>query len=118
MSSPTIPWLIAGLLLAASGPAFALGDPTRPPAGQEGASAGESPGTSSGAPRVSSILHGETSRARINGVWLRAGEEHAGLRVIRIERRRVIVRDDGERRELSLQGRTAIKRPVDDKEHP
>lgn len=109
--------LLAGLLLATAGPAVS-GDPTRPPAGLTAPSTGEEREPSEADARVTSILHGEESRARINGVWLRAGEEHAGLHVIRIERRRVIVREDGERRELSLQGRAAIKRPVDDKEHP
>lgn len=109
--------LLAGLLFATAGPAVS-GDPTRPPAGLATPSTGEERELSGADARVTSILHGEKSLARINGVWLRAGEEHAGLRVIRIERRRVIVREDGERRELSLQGRAAIKRPVDDKEHP
>lgn len=102
-----------------AGPAAAQGDPTRPPAGLAPSGTEEPAAAPAGeGARLTSILHGNPSRARINGVWLRAGEEHAGLRVIRIERRRVIVREEGERRELSLQGRAAIKRPVDDKEHP
>lgn len=114
-------FLLSLLILGLTAPASGLADPTRPPAGVEAPT--ERPATRPDtSPRLTSILHGSgpeaEARARINGLWLRAGEEKNGLRVLRIERRRVILREGGERHELTLDGPTPIKRPAVDKEHP
>lgn len=114
-------FLLSLLILGLAAPASGLADPTRPPAGVEAPTRTptERPDT---APRLTSILHGTgpeaEARARINGIWLRAGEQKNGLHVLRIERRRVILREGGERHELTLGGPIPIKRPAVDKEHP
>jgi len=113
--------LLPLFLLALAAPEAGLADPTRPPAGVEAPSGTPAPPTRS-APRLSSILYaagpGDRARARINGTWLRAGEEKDGLRVLRIERRRVIIREGGERHELTLDGPPSIRRPAVNKERP
>jgi MSHA biogenesis protein MshK len=113
--------LVSLFILGLTAPASGLADPTRPPAGVEAPTGTPAPPTPS-APRLSSILYsagpGERARVRINGTWLRAGEEKDGLRILRIERRRVIVQQDGDRHELTLDGPAPIKRPAAEKEHP
>ena len=107
--------LIALLLLLALPTAAPAHDPTRPP--PEARTEAPAPQTADRpAERLTSILHGRAvsgpARARIDGTWLRAGEEHDGLRVLRIERRRVLIRENGERRELTLNDPAAVKRPA------
>lgn len=106
--------LTALLLLTLPVTATALEDPTRPPPEVRTEAVAQEAPPDSG--RLTSILHGREvsgpARARIDGTWLRAGEEHDGLRVLRIDRRRVIIREDGERRELTLNDPAAVKRPA------
>ena len=117
-TAPAILLVLAGV----PGTAPAAGDPTRPPASllappsPEEAS-DEEPARVPDA-RLTSILHGPTSRARIDDHWLRAGERHADIRVLAIQRDRVIIEEGGERRTLTLKGPLTVKQPSGDGNHP
>jgi len=76
-------------------------DPTRPPAGYEGAVEGEQAGHD--LPRLSAIRIGRSSRiAVIDGVAVTPGETVAGYRVLAIEPGRVTVLRNGAELELQL----------------
>jgi|SRR5690554_501813 len=94
---PGIYGLAIALALFASAGAHALQDPTRPPDARPAS-------VQSTAPRaieLGSILLGSQRRvAVINGVALREGENHDGIRVRRIHSDKVEVTDRGQPRVL------------------
>ena len=110
------------LLLALPTAASAGGDPTRPPASllapPAAADAEEAAPEQVSEARLTSILHGPDSRARIDGHWLRAGESHKDIHVLRIERDRVRIEEGGERRTLTLKRALTVKKPSGDGNHP
>ena len=85
------------LALLASAGAHALQDPTRPPDARPASVQNEAPRDI----ELGSILLGSQRRvAVINGVALREGDDHDGIRVRRIHRDKVDVTDRGQPRVL------------------
>ncbi len=97
--------MLVGLLLSGTA-VHALQDPTRPP--------GAAPESQTVAPRilhVSTIVLGQDRRvAVINGVPLREGESHDGIKVLRIDKDKVDVVDRGQQRVLYPESLPQVRR--------
>jgi hypothetical protein len=89
-------WLMLAGCTVLMGQAWA-GDPTQPPAGERSAVA-----VQAGALTLQGVIWGRRPLAIVNGVTLHAGDRWRNLRVIRIERNRVLLDVDGQRRWLSV----------------
>jgi len=99
--------VLMAMVLLSSTTVYALQDPTRPPGA-------EAPGLQRAAPRdirVGSILLGPNRRvAVINGVAMREGESHDGLKVRRIHRDKIEVVDQGRPRVLYPESLPQVRR--------
>lgn len=90
--------LMFGLLLC-SGPAAAALDPTQPPEGLSPVTAGE---VQAQLVLQAILRSAQGSRAVIDGVSLRVGDEHAGARVLAIHPQVVLIERQGQRELLRL----------------
>jgi len=89
------------------GTASAAGDPTRPPQGRQ---ASPTEVTQKSGLILQGIIHAQPVRVIINGTIIRLGEKRRGIRVIKIENKRALIRTGGEKRWLHWQPRN-LKRP-------
>ncbi|SFR60067.1 MSHA biogenesis protein MshK [Marinobacter gudaonensis] len=99
-------WLGLVMVASLSGPAVALQDPTRPPAGDQVVSTPQPERTLV----LDSILYSQDRRvAVIEGKALTEGQRFDGVRVIRIYHDHVRVSDSGRERVLYLEGLPQVR---------
>ncbi len=77
------------------------GDPTQPPVGDQGVVSAQAR-AGAGSLTLQGVIWGRRPLAIVNGVALHAGERWRNLRVVRIEKNRVLLDIEGQRRWLSV----------------